>query len=139
MTSIETLQVKISEVEKYFTIIKKYSTYSQKQLEDDLTLRGAVERYLYLLCQSAIDLGESIISFYSFRLPSTYSEIFEILHEQNIISLHLSQILAKMTGFRNILSHSYGKIDFMIVYQVLIKDSSTIFSFAKLIKNKLSK
>ena len=58
---------------------KSYQNKNKDDLIKDKTLRGAVERYLYLLCQSTIDFSEALINHLNFRQPSTYGEIFEIL------------------------------------------------------------
>lgn len=79
MTNISVIESKISSIQKYLKILESYKSYSQKQLEDDLHLKGSVERYLYLLAQSVLDMAEAIISFKDFRRPATYSESFDIL------------------------------------------------------------
>lgn len=45
--------------------------------------------------------------------------------------------MIKMTGFRNILAHDYGELDFKKVYQILIKDADDIKKFVNIIKNSL--
>lgn len=137
MTTVDTLKLKISEVEKYYQIVKKYQDISIKDMETDDTVKGAVERYLYLLCQSSIDLGEALISYYKYRIPTTYADIFDILYENNFISKQLALSLARMSGFRNILTHSYGKVNFDIVYQVLTKDINIILEFVHVLKEKM--
>jgi len=138
MTSVDVLKSKISEIEKYLQIVRKYQTFSKEKIFQDTTLLGAVERYLYLLCQGAIDFGEAVISYQGLRAPSTYAEIFEILKEKKLISSETALEMEKMAGFRNILAHAYGKVDFNIVYEVLTKDIAKIETFLKKIRNKLN-
>ena len=138
MTTIDVLKNKISETDKYLETVKKYQIYSKEKILQDVTLRGAVERYLYLLCQSAIDLGEAIISYHNLRSPSTYAEIFEILNEKELISGEVALEMEKMAGFRNILAHAYGKTDFAIVYQVLTQDIKKIAIYINRLRKKLN-
>ncbi|EKD94293.1 MAG: hypothetical protein ACD_26C00134G0003 [uncultured bacterium] len=91
MTNIEVLKNKLSEIKKYLIIVKSYQTKSKEDMIKDQTLRGAIERYLYLLCQSTIDFSEALISHFDFRQPSTYGEIFEILNERKIISNNIAK------------------------------------------------
>lgn len=137
MTNIEVLKNKLSEIQKYFIIVKSYQSNLKEDLIKDQTLRGAVERYLYLLCQSTIDFSEALISHFNFRQPSTYGEIFEILNEEKIISKEISLKMRKMTGFRNILTHAYGEINLDIVLVVLQKDSKDFSLFIKEIEKKV--
>lgn len=138
MTNISVIESKISSILNYLKILKSYQHYSEEELKGDLTLRGAVERYLYLLSQVTIDLAESLIALKDFRRPSTYSETFHILHEENLISKDLTEKLINMAKFRNVIAHDYENLDFGIIYDVLQNHLQDIEEFLKQIKNKLN-
>ncbi len=138
MTEIEILKRKISEIEKYFQYLKNLREKPKKKIKIDIVVYGAVERYLYLLCQTVIDFGETIISHFNLRKPGSYKEIFEILSENNLIRPQLSLKMQQLAGFRNLLAHSYGKIDFEKLYQILTKDIDEINVFLKEIKPKIN-
>ncbi len=89
MTNISVIENKISSAQKYLKILDRYKKYTVKEIEDDLDIRGAFERYIYLAIQSTIDLAEAVISSKDFRKPSTMSEAFCILNEEDIISSEL--------------------------------------------------
>jgi len=135
MTNISIVENKISSIKKYLKILENYKNYSQKEIIDDINLRGAVERYLYLACQSAIDLAESVISYKDLRKPATTKEAFSILEEEKIINKNLSENLMNMVGFRNIVAHDYEKINYDILYDVLKNKLEDIEEFAKIIKS----
>ena len=119
MTSTAVIENKISTVKKYLHILGQFKKYSSEEIEDDVTIRGAVERYLYLAIQGTIDLAEAILAYKKLRKPSTLSEIFHILNEEKIITKELTGHMVAMTGFRNILAHDYEKINYAIVHDVL--------------------
>jgi len=135
MTNLNVIENKISSVRKYLDILEKYKKYSKKEIEDSIDIKGAVERYLYLAIQATIDLGEALISYKKFRKPSTMGEIFYILNEKEIISKDLTEKMIKMTGFRNIIAHDYGKIDYDILYNVLTKNLSDVEEFLNISSN----
>ncbi|TAN44520.1 MAG: DUF86 domain-containing protein [Nitrospirae bacterium] len=137
MSSIKVIENKISSVKKYLKIILRYKKYKKEELERNIDIRGAVERYLYLTVQSAIDLAEAVIAYKGFRKPNTMSEAFDILNEERMISLKLTDKLVKMVGFRNIITHDYEKIDYQILYNVLQTGRCDIESFLKKIEEKL--
>lgn len=137
MTNVEIIKRKLSEIKKFFTIVKKYQNYSKEEILSDDTLKGAVERYLYLLCQATIDLAEAILVHFGLRTPFTYGEIFEILQENNIIDKNIALKMKKMTGFRNILTHAYGEININIVLGVLKKDINDFLIFTKAVEQKI--
>jgi uncharacterized protein YutE (UPF0331/DUF86 family) len=134
MTNFSIIENKISSIKKYLAILKRYKKYSKEELMKNIDLRGAVERYLYLVSQSAIDLAGAVISFREFRKPTTASENFYILEEEKIITRGLSENLIKMVGFRNIIAHDYEKVDYDILYDILINKLKDIENFVRLIK-----
>lgn len=119
MTSRDVIENKISSTRKYLRILDRYKSRSKDQIQQDVDLKGAVERYLYLAVQSAIDLAEALIALKSLRKPATMAESFRILGEEGLLPAELTESLAKMAGFRNILAHAYEDIDGDIVYDVL--------------------
>jgi len=137
MTSLSIIENKISSVKKYLKILKDFKKYSKKQIENDLYIRGAAERYLYLAIQATIDTAEAFISLKDFRKPTTLKEGFEILEEEKIISVELREKMAEMAGFRNFIAHDYEKINYDIVYDVLQNKLKDIEDFLSKIKKIL--
>lgn len=119
MTTKTVIENKIAAAKKYLKILERYKGRPPRDIERDIDLRGAVERYLYLAVQAAIDLADAVISFKGFRKPETMGESFFILFEENVISQNLAARLTKMVGFRNILAHDYSKLDYDIVGDVM--------------------
>lgn len=137
MSSIKVIENKISSAKKYLRILQRYKGYNKEEIENNIDIKGAVERYLYLAVQATIDLAEAVISYKGFRKPTTMSESFDILNEERIIPVKLTDKLVRMVGFRNILTHDYEKIDYEIVYDVLQKGIKDIESFLKKVEAKL--
>jgi len=131
MTNLTKIENKISAVKKYLKILAVYKKFSKKQLENDLTLRGAVERYLYLAAQATIDLAEAVIAYKKYRKPTTLSECFHILNEEKIIDSKLTKKMVGMVGLRNIMAHDYENINYDIVYNVLKNKLQDIEKFIK--------
>ena len=134
MTDTYVIKNKISSVRKYLNRLEKYKKYSQKEIEDNIDIQGAVERFLQLTVQATIDLAEAVISAKSLRKPSTLSESFHVLNEENIIENKLTEELIKMTGFRNIIEHDYEDIDYEIVYNILHNKLSDVERFIDIIE-----
>ena len=137
MTNIEVVENKISAIERYLKILKRYQDFSLKKIEKNIDLKGALERYLYLICQASIDLAESFIAFKKFRKPTTFTEAFYILEEEKVIDQKLTEQLTNMVGFRNIIAHDYEKLDYEIVYDVLLNKLEDIKKFKEIIKKQL--
>jgi uncharacterized protein YutE (UPF0331/DUF86 family) len=139
MTNVSVIENRISAVKKYLKILERYKKFSRKKIEADIDLRGAVERYLYLAVQATIDLAGAVISLKKFRKPATMSENFLILEEEKIIDKKLCQQMVRMVGFRNIISHDYGEIDYDIVYDILHQRLKDIEEFIEIINKKIGR
>lgn len=129
MSNLIVIENKISEARKYLIILERYKQYSQEKIVNDIDIKGALERYLYLATQSIIDLADAIISYKKFRKPTTLSESFFILNEEKVISKELTEKMVKMTGFRNTIAHDYGKLNYDIVYNTLHNNLKDIEEF----------
>lgn len=138
MSNLTVIETKISHIQKYLKLLQRYKKFSQKDLENNPDLKGALERYLYLATQATIDLGEAVIAFKDLRKPGTYTEVFYILDEEEFISKELSEKLVAMTKFRNIVAHDYEKIDFGILYDALKNRLDDIGEFIKVVESKLN-
>lgn len=134
MTNIAVIENKVSSVKKYLKILGRYKKYSKQELESDVDIRGALERYLYLAAQAIIDLSEAVVAFKEFRKPNAMSESFYILEEEGVVPAKLAEKLAGMAGFRNVIAHDYEKINYDIVYEVLHKGLGDIEKFLAAIK-----
>ncbi|MBI2591343.1 MAG: DUF86 domain-containing protein [Candidatus Brennerbacteria bacterium] len=132
MSSKIVIENKISDTRKYLKILERYKKYSKEEILNDIDIKGALERYLYLTTQSVIDLAEAIIAYKKLRKPTTLSDTFYILNENNIIPLELKEKMIKMTGFRNIIAHDYDKLNYDIIYNALHDNLQDIQDFLKI-------
>lgn len=137
MTSINVLENKISSVKKYLKILSRYLSLKKDDIVNDIDKKGAVERYLYLVSQATIDLAEAVISYKKLRKPATFSENFDILREECLISEGLCFKLISMSGFRNVLAHEYEKMDYDILYKVLTRGLVDIEEFVKIVEKDI--
>jgi len=113
------LDSKIAQVKRYLVQAQGYSKVTLKQLEQNDEKRLAIERALFLVAQSGIDLAESYCRLKGFGRPSSMHESIDMLREKGVISSKLCQRLLMMVGFRNELTHGYSKIDYSKLIEVL--------------------
>jgi len=72
-------------------------------LKKDITLRGAVKRYLEVSLESCLDIGEMIISKGENQKPT--GEVIEILEEIGVLPTDFADKFAPAASSRNILVH----------------------------------
>ena len=119
MSTQEVIENKISFIRQQLDLVKKFQGMTEDEFKTNTTSRAAVERYLYVIVQAAIDLSEATIAYKKLRKPTTMRESIEILGEAGIVPSEFCQRFVKMVGFRNTLAHDYGIVDARIVYGVL--------------------
>lgn len=91
--------------------------------------KDSAERNLQKVIEAIVDLGKMLIADKKLREPSNNREVFEILGEEGLFPSELMPLIDKMIGMRNVLVHSYNRIDDSIIYGVLKKN---LFDIKKL-------
>lgn len=81
--------------------------------------RRACERLLQVSIECIIDICGLIVTGLRLGLPAEEDDLFEKLEQAGIISSARKEALKRMEGFRNILVHEYGRVDDLMVYEVL--------------------
>jgi len=130
---------KLERLQKYIKMLNSYKKYSFQDINEDFTLRGAIERYLQLSLECCIDIGEIIISSMGLRKPETYKEVIEILGEEGILPEEFAERFAEAAKFRNVLVHMYAEIDVELVHEILQNNLGDFDEFAKHIARYLEK
>lgn len=115
---IEDSLKKLSEIKKENPTISRYRT-SWKD-------KDSAERNIQKIVEAIIDLGKILIAEKKLKEPSSNREVFQILEEKGIFPSEFIPLTDKMIGMRNIIVHSYNRIDDSIVYSVLKKNLSDI-------------
>lgn len=133
MNNLAVIENKISSIKKYLKILEGYKKYSREEIENNVDVKGAIERYLYLAAQATIDLAEAVIAYKKFRKPSTMAESFDILKEEKIISGEMAEKMTGMTGFRNVIAHDYEKINYDLVYRIIQQDIKDVEGFIDIV------
>lgn len=101
---------KLNFMQKCVGYLKSIDTDSNN-LDMNYGLRSAVERNFQLAIESAIDIGEIIISEKGFERPEDYRSVFLILGKQGIIPMDFAENFSVAAGFRNVLVHIYEEVD----------------------------
>ena len=105
MTNFSVIENKITAIEKYLDIVRRYQKYSKIEIENNFDLKGAGERYLYLVSQASVDLAEAVVSFKNHMLQkkdiiffreSTF-KLVKLIFDSPNKSFHIRE-LAKKTG-----------------------------------------
>ncbi len=137
MRDDEKILRKLNYMQKCVSYLKSVDAGSN-ELETNYELRSAVERNFQLAIESAIDIGEIIISREGFERPEDYRSVFLTLGRKGIIPADFAEEFSLAAGFRNVLVHIYEDIDTGILYTFLTDRLEDFDEFASHIAQYLS-
>ena len=121
MVDKELLSRKISRLRSYTEALKSAEDIDWEKYKSDLRAKAFVERYLHLAIEELIDIANHLISFFKWREPTGYRDLFQILKEHGIMSEKDLPTFQNMASFRNMLVHRYETIDEELVFGLFKK------------------
>jgi len=129
---------KLKIMQGYVDFLRKYPADEDELLEDDL-LKSAIERNLQLAIESALDIGEVIISSENLEKPEDYLNIIITLGKEGIIPEEFAQRFSEAAKLRNILVHMYTKVDPAVISQILKYNLDDFDEYARYIARYVDK
>ena len=139
MDEKEKVSRKLRYMKKYVDFLREYRSISREELEKNDMLKSAIERNFQLAIESALDIGEVIISARDFEKPEDYREVMLILGKHRVIPADFAERFSKAAGFRNILVHMYEEVDAGKLHDYLQNNLEDFNEFARFIAKYLEK
>ncbi len=133
MDEKEKILKKLRNMKKYVDFLRSHKSITREGLEEDYELRSAIERNFQLAIESAMDIGEIIISVENLEKPEDYRNIMLILGKNKILSKDFAEQFADAACFRKILVHGYEDLDLEKLYNYLQTKLEDFSKFAKFI------
>ncbi|MBS0350676.1 MAG: DUF86 domain-containing protein [Proteobacteria bacterium] len=94
-------------------------TQNNSKWIDDFDSRDIVVLHLIRAIQLCVDTANLIISEQKWGIPRSLGESFYILKKNEVIDHNLMERLQKMVGFRNIATHAYKEINYIILKSIV--------------------
>lgn len=126
MVDKELVSRKLSRLRYYLEELKNAKDIDWGKYQSDLRAKSFVERYLHLAIEEVMDIANHLVSFYKWREPTGYRDLFLILKEHGIISEKYLPTFQSMASFRNMLVHRYETIDDELVFGIFKKRKSVV-------------
>ncbi len=119
MVNTSVVLSKTSGVRRRLERLKDFKRVSPEQLKNDMDTQDIILHNLQLAIQGCLDIGSHIISDEGWGIAGSFSDMFYILQERQVIAPSLADKMVAMVGFRNILVHEYETIRLDIVVNIL--------------------
>ena len=135
MVDKELVSRKLSRLRYYLEELKNAKDIDWGKYQSDLRAKSFVERYLHLAIEEVMDIANHLVSFYKWREPTGYRDLFLILKEHGIISEKYLPTFQSMASFRNMLVHRYETINDELVFGIFKKRLDDFELFITLVVN----
>jgi uncharacterized protein YutE (UPF0331/DUF86 family) len=119
LVDADQVEARLQRLEQMLETLEEVRSAGEEAYLADARQRLATERLLQLAIQICIDLGAQVVSEQSAAAPSSYSEVFKILGDKEVISADVAERLGNAARQRNLLVHLYMEIDDRAVFASL--------------------
>lgn len=107
-------------------------------LADEVAV-AAMERALHLSVEAIIDVGNVLIDGFIMRDPGSYSDIVEILRDEQVIDGEQAQLLTRVAEFRKHLVIEYTSVPVAHMYSLVAESLGTLRQFDHAVRTYLEK
>ena len=113
---------RFGEIRDSISTLRQYSDVTVEEFLINETVVAASKYTLLIAIEAAISICNHLAARMLHKSPDSYAACFTVLGSGGIITNELSDRLASMAGFRNLLVHVYDQIDDRRVWEILRSD-----------------
>ncbi|MBH0328636.1 MULTISPECIES: DUF86 domain-containing protein [Brevibacillus] len=129
----------LEHMSRMLDLLDKLSERGAKEVLADEVAVAAMERALHLSIEGIVDVGNALIDGFIMRDPGSYSDIVEILRDEQVITDEQALILTRVTDFRKHLVNDYTSVPVNEMYSLVEEATSTIRQFEPQVRAFLKK
>jgi uncharacterized protein YutE (UPF0331/DUF86 family) len=104
----------------------------------DRTAREVVTLNLFNAIQACLDLATHWLADAGWDVPAAYGEVFASLRRHGVIEQELAGRLTAAAGFRNLVAHQYGGLDWRRVHDIASSALGDLETFCAVLAEKAS-
>lgn len=95
----------------------------------DRTVREVVVLNLFVALQDCVALAAHWLADEGQDVPQTYADVFRRLGDRQVLPMDLAARLAAASGFRNLIAHQYGALDWTRVHAIASERLDDLLAF----------
>jgi uncharacterized protein YutE (UPF0331/DUF86 family) len=97
-------------------------------------------RHAILECvQACLDFAFHVCAWNKLPAPASYKEVFTILAEHDLLDRELASKMENWVGLRNLIMHTYEKIDDRLLHEIVKRDLDNFTTFIKAVEKLVEK
>lgn len=106
----ERIEDRLLYLDRMIALLSQLKQLSDEEITSEARNVAAMERGLHLSIEAIVDVGNSLIDGFIMRDPGSYSDIIEILRDEQVISQPLAEKLTIVVEFRKQLVNEYTQV-----------------------------
>lgn len=106
----ERIEDRLNYLEQMIGLLSRLNQLSDEEIVQDARNVAAMERGLQLSIEAIVDVGNALIDGFIMRDPGSYTDIVEILRDEQVISQALAEKLTIVVEFRKQLVNEYTQV-----------------------------
>lgn len=134
----EVIKRKLDSLARCVNRLESKRPASVEQLLVNVDLQDIISINLERAVQVCVDIGAHVITDLSVQPPISMGSVFDLLVEKQLISAELGMRMRKAVGFRNLSVHSYDKVDWERVYDIIHSHLGNFREFAAAVARVIS-
>lgn len=135
----EVVEQKLESLRRCLLRLQEKCPADAEVLLHDLDLQDIIALNLSRAVQISVDIAAHIIAGMNVTAPETMGQAFEVLAQQQLLSVELAGKLKKAVGFRNIAVHNYEAINWLMVHSIVTHNLADFTCFAQTIFTYIEK
>ena len=97
----------------------------------------AVTRLSHVVIESIIDIGNSMIDGFIMRDPGSYDDIIDIMADEKVISVEMSNPLKEVIGLRKMIVRDFTSVNADTIVEVLNRSMDSLLVFPENVRHYL--
>jgi uncharacterized protein YutE (UPF0331/DUF86 family) len=129
----------LAHMNKMIHLLETLKERGKEAVVADVVCVAAMERGLHLSIEGLIDVGNALIDGFIMRDPGSYSDVVEILRDEQVIDAQQARVLTQMTEFRKHLINDYTEVPVPEMFDVACESLLTLRQFEPAVRAYLEK
>ena len=109
----------------------------EKEWTSNLINSLAVARLSHVVIESIIDVGNSMIDGFIMRDPGGYDDIIDIMEDEKVISVEMSNPLKEVIGLRKMIVRDFSNVNTDTIVKVLDQSMDSLLAFPTKVRHYL--
>lgn len=132
--NISLVKRRVEEIKKAVNGLRSLASVGKDGFISDPNTCDAAKYRLILAIESAVSICNHIAARIGKKVPESYADCFLVLGDIGVISKGLSERLARMAKFRNLLVHLYWQVDDEKIFDIIQNDLQDLEEYIRELK-----